>query len=87
MIVERHRLFLKNYRNRIIPYPTIDRRFEERLRLLLQDPKNPILKDHGLTGKKRTFRAFSITGDIRVIYRIEGEVIRLYDIGNHNQVY
>lgn len=87
MTVERHKQFLKNYRKRIIPHPTIDHKFKERLKLYLLDPSNPILKDHQLTGKKKSFRSFSITGDIRVIYKIEAEVIRLYDIGTHNQVY
>lgn len=87
MIVQRHKQFLKSYHRRIISQSAIDRKFEERLKLFLQDPKDPILKDHGLTGKKKTFRAFSITGDIRVVYKIEGNIIRLYDIGTHNQVY
>jgi len=34
------------------------------------------------------FYAFSITGDIRVIYqKISDEEIILVDIGSHNQVY
>ena len=45
------------------------------------------LNDHPLTGKLASKRAFSITGDIRVIYEeTENEIIFL-DIGTHNQVY
>ena len=43
---------------------------------------------HGLTWKFRQYRAFSITGNIRVIYKIiNTKTLRLYDIGTHNQVY
>ena len=49
--------------------------------------KARILSNKPLTGQKRALRAFGITGDIRVVYRIEGNTIYLYDIGTHNQVY
>lgn len=36
----------------------------------------------------REFWAFSVTGDIRVIYRMLSEdEAELFDIGSHNQVY
>lgn len=81
------RQFLKNYKKRILPYPKLNNKLSERLDMFMENPADPQLKDHGLTGKKKYFRAFSVTGDIRVIYKIEGNFIRLYDIGTHNQVY
>jgi len=87
MIVIRHSHFRKNYQKRILPHPIIDRKFEEKLRLFIQNPKNPELKNHKLLGPLKGFRVFSVTGDIRVIYRIIGDIIELYDIGSHNQVY
>jgi len=45
------------------------------------------LRDHKLIGKKKNFRAFSVTGDIRVVYIIVDSNIWLFDIGSHNQVY
>ncbi|MBI3486516.1 type II toxin-antitoxin system YafQ family toxin [Candidatus Daviesbacteria bacterium] len=47
----------------------------------------PTLKDHKLIGKKFGFRAFSVTGDIRVVYKLINSDVWLYDIGSHNQVY
>lgn len=79
--------FLKNYQRRILPYPKLNKKLSERLDLFINNPSDPQLKHHQLTGKKKSFRSFSITGDIRVIYKIESDVIRLYDIGTHNQVY
>lgn len=79
--------FLKNYQKRILPNPKLNNKLSERLEIFMKNPADPQLKDHGLTGKKKAFRSFSITGDIRVVYKIEGDIIRLYDIGSHNQVY
>ena len=45
------------------------------------------LYDHSLTGKLSGKRAFSIAGDIRVVYIELEEVIVFLDIGSHNQVY
>lgn len=79
--------FTKNYKKRILQNPSLTKKFQERTRLFKVDPKHKSLKDHKLTGSLLGFRAFSITGDIRVIYRKEGDLILLYDIGSHNQVY
>lgn len=87
MIIRRHRQFLKNYKKRILTHRNLDKKFEDRLNLFIQDAKNPILKNHKLLGSLEGFRAFSVTGDIRVVYRIIEGAIELYDIGSHNQVY
>ena len=87
MMVVRHSQFGKNYKKRILPYSHLDKKFEERLRLFIKDPLSPELKEHKLVGSLMGFRAFSVTGDIRVIYRIIEGNIELYDIGTHNQVY
>ncbi len=87
MKILRHNNFLKNYKKRILPNKNLDKEFEKRLSLFLQNPRISILRDHKLVGSKRGFRAFSVTGDIRVIYQIEKNCLMLYDIGTHNQVY
>ncbi|MBI3577111.1 type II toxin-antitoxin system mRNA interferase toxin, RelE/StbE family [Candidatus Gottesmanbacteria bacterium] len=79
--------FQKHYKKRISRYPKLKKQFSERLSLFVKDPKHPLLYDHSLSGSKKSFRAFSMTGDIRVVYRIEGDIVRLYDVGTHNQVY
>ena len=86
-MVARHKVFKKNFKKRILPDPDLVVKFEERMSLLLSDPRNLILKDHALLGDKAGYRAFSVAGDIRVVYKIEGDTLRLYDIGSHNQVY
>lgn len=66
----------------------LERKFQERLDLFIKNKKNPILRDHNLIGKLKSFRAFSITGDVRVIYSEEPkDEIIFIDIGTHSQVY
>lgn len=79
--------FRKNFNKRISRNKKLNQQFLERLQLFLRNPQEPFLKDHKLTGAKKHLRAFSITGDIRVLYYQEGGKIYLVDIGTHNQVY
>ena len=87
MNLARHKIFEKHYKVRILPNKNLTRRFEENLDLFLEKPGEPILKDHKLIGKMNGYRSFSVGGDFRVVYRIIGNTLELYDIGTHNQVY
>lgn len=88
MKLKYHSKFTKHYKKRIQSSPNLQLRFKNRIELLLHEPNNPLLRDHSVSGKKQGLRAFSITGDLRVVYKIENkETICLYDIGSHNQVY
>lgn len=79
--------FKKSYIKRIKPYKSLEKRFEERYDLFSKDPSNEVLKDHLLSGKLQGYRAFSITGDIRVVYYLYHEAVYFIDVGTHNQVY
>lgn len=68
----------------VIRHRVFKKHFKARI---LPNPKNPVLHDHRLAGKMKTLRAFSVTGDIRMVYQLEGESLYLYDVGSHNQVY
>ncbi len=87
MRIKYHRQFYKNFKKRISSNPQLAVRFQARLNLFIENPNDSVLKDHKLTGKLSTYRAFSITGDIRVVYKIVNNDLWLYDIGTHNQVY
>ncbi len=87
MKIRYHRTFNKSYKTRISDDLKLVSQFRKRLARFIENPQDPILKDHALTGIKRTFRAFSVTGDVRVIYRKLNDGIELVDIGSHNQVY
>ncbi len=87
MKIKYHRDFTKNYKKRIAPNPKFVSQFQKQLVKFIQNPSDHTLRDHKLVGEKYKFRAFSITGDIRIVYKIVGDEIWLYDIGSHNQVY
>ncbi|MEK7634018.1 MAG: type II toxin-antitoxin system mRNA interferase toxin, RelE/StbE family [Patescibacteria group bacterium] len=87
MKIEFYTGFIKNYNKRFGKNKKIKIRFIERTKLFQNDHRNPLLKNHPLKGKKLNQRAFSVTGDIRVIYQIVNGTIYFVDIGTHNQVY
>ena len=62
--------------------------FQKRIELFVENPKNQLLQNHPLKGNLAGLRAFSVTGDCRVIYQIiDHSTIKLMNIGTHNQVY
>ncbi len=79
--------FKKHFKERVQSHSNLYQKFNERVDLFVKSPDDPILKDHSLKGSKQRFRAFSITGDIRVIYFLEADNVYFVDIGSHNQVY
>ncbi len=87
MRVEFTHKFIKIFKKRIAPKSNIHRRFDERVRKFSDDPNDEQLFDHPLSGKLDGYRAFSVTGDIRVVYYIQNDTAYFIDIGTHNQVY
>lgn len=79
--------FIKNYKKRFSSQLNLQKRFEERLKKFTDNPDEVILAEHALSGKLERFRAFSINGDVRVIYYIYKDTAYFVDIGTHNQVY
>lgn len=82
-------LFSDRFKTRFEKLPLkIQDKFENRLGLFMKAPSHPLLKSHPLKGNLVGFRAFSVTGDYRVIYKIiENESVKLVNIGRHAQVY
>lgn len=88
MKIKLHPQFEKSYKKRISFDTKKVKRVAERLKLFEEDPTNPILKDHALIGERSRLRAFSVTGDIRIVYQpVSSDSVIMLDIGSHNQVY
>lgn len=85
--IRRHNTFEKHFRSRILPYDKLTKKFEQRLALFIQGVRDYPLDDHPLIGTMKGLRAFSIGGDIRVVYRETNTYYEFLDIGSHNQVY
>lgn len=82
----RHRQFTKNFKSRISPYPKLKQKFVKCLDLFIEGERHS-LNDHRLIGTMKGLRSFSVTGDIRVVYRETDDCVEFLDIGTHNQVY
>lgn len=88
MNITLHNRFKKAYKNRIAQRKELISKTEKRVAMFREDPKNPVLKDHALSGTKRGLRTFSVTGDIRIVYLpVSDNEVSFLDIGTHNQVY
>jgi addiction module RelE/StbE family toxin len=62
--------------------------FDERLQLFLEDPTLPMLRVHPLKGKFAGYWSLNINGDIRALYRLDGETIIVFAlIGSHSELY
>lgn len=82
-----HRNFEKHYEKRIKPQQKLVGQFTERYKLFLMSERGKPLDDHALSGGLQGRRAFSITGDVRVIYIELADQIIFLDVGTHSQVY
>lgn len=60
----------------------------ERVRWFRKNPNDSRLRNHALTRRMTGRWAFSITNDIRIVYRWVGKfTVRFLAIGPHKQVY
>ncbi len=62
-------------------------KFKERRSLFLQDQFNPILNNHALSGKYKGYRSINVTGDLRIIYKVQEEKVVFVKIGSHSTLY
>lgn len=82
-----HRTFEKHFASRVKNNTKLLAQFDDRFDLFERGERDWPLDDHALTGTMAGKRAFSITGDVRVIYLETATYITLIDVGTHNQVY
>ena len=83
-----HQSFSKSYAKRLARKSKLADKTRQRVKFFQRDPTNTLLKDHQLSGVKKGLRSFSVTGDIRIVYRpVRNNEVIFIDIGSHNQVY
>ena len=57
------------------------------LRRFASDPKDPLLRTHKLKGDLGDYWAFSVTDDLRVLFRWNGDEAFLVNLGTQDEVY
>lgn len=85
MEVELSSHFLKRAR-RLSPQEK--RQLSQRIEWFRNDPRDPRLKTHALTGKLKGLYSFSVTYGKRVTYLLVSPTTALFtDVGSHEEVY
>ena len=84
MRIKLHKNFEKGYKKLT---PAEKKKFKERRDLFLQDEFNPILNNHALKGKYLGYRSINISGDLRALYKTEGNQIIFVAINSHSNLY
>lgn len=68
--------------------PNLLSQISQLIKLFKKNPRDTRLRNHKLSGKMAGQFAFSITDDIRIIYKITGKnTVRFLAIGPHEKVY
>jgi addiction module RelE/StbE family toxin len=60
---------------------------QDALDLFEEDPHNPALRNHSLSGKHQDFRSINVTEDWRALYREEPERFYFSELGTHEELY
>ena len=80
--------FRKSFKTRIEQDEKLQLKFWRRLDKFCEDPFDPVLKTHKLSGELKELWSFSIDYDCRVIFEfIEDNKALFIDIGSHDEVY
>ena len=85
--------FKRAFKNIIKKKPELKYKIESKLRLLSDNPYNPILRTHKLKEKLSGAWACTVEYDCRIVFCFEQnqetleEEINLIDIGTHDEVY
>lgn len=56
------------------------------LRRFTIDPQDPLLRTRKLKGELDGYWAFSVDDDLRVLFRWDGDLAFLVNLGSHDQV-
>lgn len=86
MLIKFHKNFEKGFAKLS---PKLKAKTISAIKIFSQNPFDKILKNHSLSGKLSDKRAFSVTGDMGVVFEEFDDymLIIMLDIGAHSQVY
>lgn len=84
MIIHLHENFKKGYKKLT---ESQKNKFKERRNLFMTNEFDPILNNHALSGGYAGYGSINITGDLRVLYKKDGELVMFIKIGTHSNLY
>jgi len=66
----------------------IKNQFKNKLELFRVNPFDVTLRNHALKGKYLGYRSIDISGDVRALYTVKGDIVTIFAfIGTHSQLY
>ncbi|MFC1756960.1 type II toxin-antitoxin system YafQ family toxin [Patescibacteria group bacterium] len=65
----------------------VKKKFGERIKILLKNPRSSSLRIHKLSGKLQNSWSMNITGDIRAVFDHDKNNIFFITIGTHSELY
>ena len=80
--------FIRAFHKQMKSTPKIRSQFDEKLQIFLDNPFDPRLKTHKLSGKLSEIWSFSISYQLRITFSfIESNKVIFENIGNHDFIY
>jgi addiction module RelE/StbE family toxin len=80
--------FKRAFKRKVAGSPNIEDRFWEKVEAFKNNPFDPKLRTHKLSGKLKDLWSFSIEHDLRVVFRfVSDQKVLFVDIGTHREVY
>ena len=80
-------IYRRAYKTFVKKHPELEHKIREKLEFLQNNPQDPLLKTHHLSGRLKRLQSFSISYEYRVVFKIEGDNIYLLNIGSYDEVY
>ncbi|MBF0457613.1 MAG: type II toxin-antitoxin system YafQ family toxin [Nitrospirae bacterium] len=87
MTIKTDKPFTKRAKKYLKKDPNLKKIYLEFASKILNDPFDPLLKTHKLSGNLKDRYSCSLTHDIRVIFKLAGDIVHLLNIGPHDEVY
>ncbi|MBF0554920.1 MAG: type II toxin-antitoxin system mRNA interferase toxin, RelE/StbE family [Nitrospirae bacterium] len=82
-----HKSFIRKVNRLIRSVPGLKEKLSEVTETLQENPFASPLKTHRLSGNLRGMHSCSLTYEIRIIFKLEADVLYLLDVGSHDEVY
>jgi len=62
-------------------------KLQQRIEIFSDNPLHPVLRNHPLKGKYKTYRSIDVAGDIRALYLQREDEVIFDTVGTHSQLY
>lgn len=87
MRLELDNTFAKRAKKLLQKNPSLKNKYSDMLTKLSNNPFDPTLHTHPLSGNLKGKYGCSLTYELRVVFRLYDNIVHLLDIGSHDEVY